>query len=265
MRGQSPLDLLDLPLQLVHDPEVLGNSFLLVDLDGVVNDVVFKVLATKMGITHGGQDLKDAITDGKKGDIESSTTEIVDDDLRFLALLVKTVGDGSSGRLVDNTKDMKAGNGTGILGSLTLSVVGVGGDGNDGMGDLLAGVSFSGLLHLGQDHSENLFRSEIPLVTMVLDRNSGLSVILDNLERPMHIVNQTLNHGDDRETYTYKCFWSRLTSGSSILRPIKRLALKTVFSGLVWMSFLAVSPTLRKRVSCQKRNSVKEIHEGVIR
>ena len=39
--------------------------------------------------------------------------------------------------------------GTGVFGGLTLGVVEVGRDGDDGVGDLLAEVSFSGFLHLG--------------------------------------------------------------------------------------------------------------------
>ena len=39
--------------------------------------------------------------------------------------------------------------GTGVFGGLTLGIVEVGRDGDDGVGDLLAEVSFSGLLHLG--------------------------------------------------------------------------------------------------------------------
>ena len=75
LRGQNPLGLLDFPLQLVHGPEVLGNvgaGLLLVDPDEAVNDAVVEVLTTKMGITRGGQDLKDTIINGKKGDVESS-------------------------------------------------------------------------------------------------------------------------------------------------------------------------------------------------
>lgn len=76
-----------------------------------------------MGVTGGGEDLEDAVVDGKERHIESSTTEIVDDDLRLATLLVETVGDGGSGRFVDDTENLETGDGTGILGGLTLSVV----------------------------------------------------------------------------------------------------------------------------------------------
>jgi len=172
LRGQSPFGLLDLPLQLAHGPEIFGDvgtGLLLVALDEVVNDAVVEVLTTEMGITSSSQDLKNTFVNGEEGNIESSTTEIVDNDLRFLALFVKTIRDGGSGRLVDDAEDLEAGNGAGIFGGLTLGVVEVGWDGDNGVGDLLAEVSFSGLLHLGQDHGGDFFGGEIPLLATMLD------------------------------------------------------------------------------------------------
>jgi hypothetical protein len=64
-----------------------------------------------------------AILNGQKRHIESSSSEIVNDDLRFTTLLVKTIGDGGGGRLVDDTEDGETSDRTGILGSLTLGVV----------------------------------------------------------------------------------------------------------------------------------------------
>ena len=112
LRGQSPLGLLNLPLQFAHSPEVTGNvstGLLLVKFDEVVNDTVVEVLSPKVGITSGSQDLKHTVIDGEQGDIKGSTTEIVDDYLRFATPLVETVGDGGSGRLVDDTKDVETG------------------------------------------------------------------------------------------------------------------------------------------------------------
>ena len=137
-----------------------------------------------MCIASSGQDFEDTVVNGEEGNIKSSTTEIVDDDLGLLPPLVKAVGDGGGGGLVDNTEDLETGNGTGILGGLTLSVVEVGGDGDDGVGDLLAEVSLSGLVNLDQDHSGDFFGGEVLLVTAVLDGDGRLPVLLDNLEWP---------------------------------------------------------------------------------
>jgi NAD-specific glutamate dehydrogenase len=126
LAGEGPLGLLDLTLQFTESAEVLGNvgaGLLLVLLDEEVHNAVVEIFTTKMGVTSGSQDLEDTIIDGKEGDIESSSSEIVDDDLGFTTLLVETVGDGGSGGLVDDTEDLETGDGTGILGGLTLSII----------------------------------------------------------------------------------------------------------------------------------------------
>ena len=109
MGRQGPLDILDFPLQLARSPEVGGNvgTNLLVELDEVVNDIVVEVL------TAGSQDLEDAAIYGGKGNTKGSTTEIADDNPRTVTLLLRTVGDGGSGMLVDDTKGLKIGNGAG--------------------------------------------------------------------------------------------------------------------------------------------------------
>ena len=59
-----------------------------------------------MGVTSCRQNLEDTVVDRQKGDIESTTSKIVDDDLRFTALLIETVSDSGSGRFVNDTKDL---------------------------------------------------------------------------------------------------------------------------------------------------------------
>ena len=116
----------------------------------VVKKVGVEILTTKMGVTGGSLDGEDTTLDVEEGDIEGTTTEIVDEDVALLVGLVgtETVGDGGSGGLVDDTEDVEAGNGTSILGSLTLVVVEVGGDGDDSLLNLLADLDLSNLLHL---------------------------------------------------------------------------------------------------------------------
>ena len=90
----------------------------------VVNETVVEVLATQVSVTGSSLDLEDTFLNGQERDIESSSTKIEDEDIAFSShLLVKTVGDSSGSRFVDDTKDIEARNDTRILGGLTLSVV----------------------------------------------------------------------------------------------------------------------------------------------
>jgi hypothetical protein len=126
LAGQGPLGFLNLTLEFTESAKVLADistSLLLVRLDKVLDDAVIEIFTSKMGVTSGGQNLEDTVVDGEKRNIEGSSSEIVDDDLGFTALLVKTVGDSGGGRLVDDTEDLETGDGSGILGGLALSVV----------------------------------------------------------------------------------------------------------------------------------------------
>ena len=76
-----------------------------------------------MSVTSSSQNFKDTLVDRKEGDVECTTTEIVDDDLGLSLLLVKTIGDGGSGRFVNDAENVETGDGSCILCSLTLSVV----------------------------------------------------------------------------------------------------------------------------------------------
>ena len=95
----------------------------------VLEEGVVEVLTTEMGVSSGGLDGEDLTLDGKKGDIESSTSEIEDEDSSLVGgLFIETVSNGGSSGLVDDSENLESGDGTGILGSETLGVVEVSGD-----------------------------------------------------------------------------------------------------------------------------------------
>ncbi len=129
--------------------EVLASLALELLLE-VVQQVGVEVLTTKVSVTSGSLDGEDTTLDVQQGDVESTTTQIVDQDVALLVRLARaeTVGDGSGSRLVDDTENVQASDGTGILGSLTLVVVEVGGDSDDSLLNLLAELGLSNLLHL---------------------------------------------------------------------------------------------------------------------
>ena len=108
LAGECTLGFLNLTFELSKRTQIASDvctRLLLVKFDEVVDDPVIEVLASQVGVISGGQHLKNAIVDQQEGYIKSTSAQVVDNDLGFTNL-VQTVGDSSSGGLVDNTKDL---------------------------------------------------------------------------------------------------------------------------------------------------------------
>ena len=97
----------------------------------MVNYSIVEIFSSEMGVSGRSEDFENSILDREKRDIKGTTSEIVHNDLTLGTRLVQSVGDGGGGGLVDDSKNVEAGDGAGVLGSLSLSVVkavdGVGG------------------------------------------------------------------------------------------------------------------------------------------
>ena len=105
-------------------------------------------------------------------DVERAAAEVEDGDLLVL-LLVQPVGQGRGGRLVDDPRDLQAGDLAGVLGGLPLAVVEVGRDRDDRLADLVAEVALGGLLELAEDHGRDLRRRVVLAVDLDLDEVVG--------------------------------------------------------------------------------------------
>ncbi len=116
----------------------------------MLEQVGVEVLTTQVGITSRSLDGEDTTLDVQKRNIKGSSSEIVDHDITLLVRLAgaETVCDRGSGGLVDDTEDVETGDGTGILGGLSLVVVEVGGYGDHSLLHLLAQLRLRDLLHL---------------------------------------------------------------------------------------------------------------------
>lgn len=101
-----------------------------------------------MSVCSDRLDFEDALFDGEERDIEGSSTEIED---QHDALDDEARCNGGSGRLVDDTQNIRPGDGFGGLGRLTLEVVEVGGNGRGGVRNGGAKVGFDGPLYLDKD------------------------------------------------------------------------------------------------------------------
>jgi hypothetical protein len=131
----------------------IDSTLLLEVVHAEIDKFVIEIFSTEMGVTVGGLDLEDTFFNGEEGNIESSTTEIEDEDVLLLLLLsVESVGNSSGGWLVDDSKNVDSGDGSGILGSLSLGVVEISWDSDDGGLDFLSEVCFGDCLHLLENH-----------------------------------------------------------------------------------------------------------------
>src|SRR5262249_7362765 len=103
----------------------------------VVDDPSVEVVAAEVRVARGRPYLDDAIADVKDAHVEGAATEIEYED-GLVSLLVEPVRQRGRGRLVDDAKHIEARDPAGVLGRLSLRVIEVGRDGDDGLGDPLA-------------------------------------------------------------------------------------------------------------------------------
>lgn len=99
-----------------------------------------------MGISVGSNNFEDTVINGQDWDIECSSSQIEDENV-LLSFLIKTIGNGGSSGLVQDSDDIEASDDTGILGGLSLRVIEISWDGDDGVFNLFTGVGFSNLFH----------------------------------------------------------------------------------------------------------------------
>ncbi|MPM60492.1 hypothetical protein SDC9_107343 [bioreactor metagenome] len=110
-----------------------------------------------MGVAAGGFHFKDAVAYFEDRNIKCTATEVKDEDL-FIFLFIQTVGQGRSGRFIDDTQNFQPGNAAGIFCGLALTVIKVGRHGDDCLGNGFAQERFSIGFQLGQDHGRDLLR-----------------------------------------------------------------------------------------------------------
>ena len=157
-----------------------------------------------MSVTSGGLHGEDTTLDVQQRHIESATSQIVDEHIPLLLRLSgsETVSDSGGSGLVDNTENVETGDGTSVLGGLTLVVVEVGRDSDDGLLNLLAELDLgdlfhlqfgqrlqilshmSGSSHLAEDHGGDLLGGESLGLVQVLDLDHGAAALVGNLEWP---------------------------------------------------------------------------------
>merc|ERR1719506_1622260 len=124
-RRERALGLLDFLAQLLQRTLVLGHilaGLLVEDLDEMLHDALVEVLASQVRVAVGRHNLEDAVVNREQRHIECATAKVVDEDV-LLGLLVETVRNSRGGGLVDNPKNLQAGDRSRILRRLALRIV----------------------------------------------------------------------------------------------------------------------------------------------
>lgn len=162
-----------------HSVLLQVNAVRLLELvDDVVDENDVEIFTTQVSVTVGRLDLEHTLLHLQDGDIESATSEIVNRDHGRIRL-VETVSEGGGGGLVDDSENLETGDGTSVLGSLSLRIVEVGGDSDNSMLDGLTEVCRSSVLHLTDDKGTDLGGR----VGLALSLNPSVTVaVRDDLE-----------------------------------------------------------------------------------
>ncbi len=142
-----------------------------------LNQTQVEVFAAKECIPIGRENLKLMLSidlgnlDNRH--VKRTATEVVDRDLGVALPAVHAVGKCRRRRLVDDALDIKPGDPTGVLGSLTLGVIEIGRHGDHRLTDRLTEVILGCLLHFHEDASRDLRRGHF----FALHVDPGVSVV----------------------------------------------------------------------------------------
>ena len=166
-----------------------------------IDDLLVPVVAAQVVVAVGGKNLHHAVGKVEQRDVKGATAEVEHQDLLVDVLLVEAICQSCGRGLVDDALHVEARDLAGVLGGLTLGVVEVGGNGDDGVGDGLAQVLLGVGLHLGENHCADLLRGEV--LTVDLDHgaaaSAGLDAIGNGLELGAHLVIATAHEALDGE------------------------------------------------------------------
>ena len=138
--------LVSLQINPIFSLEVIGQP---------VNNLLVKVVTTKVCVTICWQNFENTITQLKDRNVKRSTTQVINKDLFVVFQLVQTVCQSSSRWLVDDTLNFQAGDLTSILSCLTLRIIKVSRHRDNSLINRLTKVIFSVLLGVLQDNGWN--------------------------------------------------------------------------------------------------------------
>mmetsp|Transcript_8347 Transcript_8347/g.14181 ORF Transcript_8347/g.14181 Transcript_8347/m.14181 type:complete len:116 (+) Transcript_8347:1299-1646(+) len=115
-----------------------------------------------MSVSSCSLHLEHTVFNRHRCNIKCSSTQVINKDVSFRSkLIIHSVGNCSSGRLIDYAVYIQTRNCTGILCSPTLIIIEVGRNGNNRILHFFSQIGLGSRLHLLKDHGRNFFRSEL--------------------------------------------------------------------------------------------------------
>lgn len=97
-----------------------------------------EILTSEMSVSSSGNDLEYSLINREDRDIESTTSQVIDENGLLLVFLIESIGHGGSSWLVDDSEDVKTGDDTGVFGGLSLGIVEIGWDCDNGIDNSLS-------------------------------------------------------------------------------------------------------------------------------
>jgi len=125
-------------------------------IDEVIGQLVVKIFTTEVSVTSSWENLKDFVFNAKKWHVKCTTSKIKYKNVLFF-FLVHAICDRGSCWLIDNSLNVESSNCSGVLCCLSLGVIEISWNCDNGMFDFLANVRLSNIFHFLQDHSWDLF------------------------------------------------------------------------------------------------------------
>ncbi len=164
------------------------NAVLLQEVSrAILDQLIVEVFSAQMGISGSGLYFENSIFDRQKRDIESSTSQIEDENVLFsLPLFVQSVGNSCGGGLVDDSQYVESSNNSGVFGGLSLRIIEISGNSDNSVFHWLGQIGFSGFFHLDQHHGRDFFGVEFLEFSFVFNADHGFSVrgVSFHFERP---------------------------------------------------------------------------------
>ncbi len=158
-------------------------------LDEVVDEALVPVVTAEAVVTRGRAHLDRGevvvLAHLEQRDVERSATEVEDEDEFVFLAAVEAVGQSGGGGLVDDAQHVEARDLAGFLRGLTLGVVEVRGDGDDGIRHGVTEVGLGVALQLHEDARGDLLRR--PLLAVDVVAPVGAHVALDGGDRAVDV------------------------------------------------------------------------------